>query len=135
MEASPLAHLRPYWWAYGVASVVAAVAVLGGVVLGTADLETWFDAAYALAVVVAAGLVQCVALVVVHRRPPSEPASGDPTVWWSIVIGLVLFGVLFNPYALLVLGAMSCGTVPFAWFVVLPVAFLISTYREVMRDD
>ena len=53
----------------------------------------------------------------------------------AVAVGVVLAAVLFNPYSLVALTAVTCLTLPVVWYIGLPIAFLASTYRDVMRDD
>ena len=53
----------------------------------------------------------------------------------SFAIGAVLFVVLLNPFSLLALALASGGFLVLVLMVLVPVAVLSSTHRDVMRDD
>lgn len=126
------AHLRPFWWAYLACSIVAAM-VVTSVVLDKRDVSdvrlTITVAAFAVAV-----LVQCVSVFVLYRRPGRLAPRGERSVRGSVIAGLVLFGVIFNRHVAPWLIFGTCGLAPVAWFFMLPVGLLTSTYRDVMTD-
>ena len=127
-----LAHLRPYWWAYAVSSLLV---VAGAILLAIwkPDLHPFpFGGSWAI-VLAPAVLVQCVAFMVVYRRPSQDAERGEPSVSGSVLRGIGLFALIITPVGA-GLSAFSCLLAPIGWFFILPIGLLASTYRDVMTD-
>lgn len=118
-----MTHLRPFWWAYALASAVMLVSFKASGEISGPRALTMGTAAF----------VQCITLCVLYRQPPRFKDGGGWALFQAVLFGAFLFVLFFNPGSIALIGGLSMGVAFIIWVVFVPLVVLPKTYRLFVR--